>query len=91
MFTAFGYFDDTENQKVLDAGARALKPGGKFLIDLLNTLRVIRDFRPQSWDELFVQLPLLSPDREHRRTSHLIDPDGSVKFNSSGACISILS
>ncbi len=52
MFTAFGYFDDEENQKVLDAVARALKPGGKFLIDLLNTLRIIRDFRPQSWDEL---------------------------------------
>ncbi len=52
MFTAFGYFDDAENQKVLDAVARALKPGGKFLIDLLNTLRIIRDFLPQSWDEL---------------------------------------
>ena len=52
MFTAFGYFDDAENQKVLDAVARALKPGGKLLIDLLNTLRIIRDFLPQSWDEL---------------------------------------
>lgn len=52
MFTAFGYFDDTENQKVLNAVARALKPGGKFLIDLLNTLWIIRNFLPQSWDEL---------------------------------------
>ena len=52
MFTAFGYFDDAENQKVLDAVARALKPGGKFLIDLLNTPRIIRDFLAQSWEEL---------------------------------------
>ena len=53
MFTAFGYFDDdTEDQKVLNAVGRALKPGGKFLIDLLNTPRVIRDFRAQSWEEL---------------------------------------
>ena len=53
MFSAFGYFDDdAENQKVLDGVARALKPGGKFLIDLLNTPRIIRNFLAQSWDEL---------------------------------------
>ena len=53
MFSAFGYFDDdAENQKVLDGVARALKPGGKFLIDLLNTPRIIRDFLAQSWEEL---------------------------------------
>ncbi len=85
MFTAFGYFDDEENQKVLDAVARALKPGGKFLIDLLNTLRIIRDFRPQSWDELSdgtVALTkrdynLLTGNTEELRT--YIDPDGSKR------------
>ena len=85
MFTAFGYFDDEENQKVLDAAARALKPGGKFLIDLLNTLRIIRDFRPQSWDELSdgtVVLTkrdynLLTGNTEERRT--YINPDGSKR------------
>ena len=83
MFTAFGYFDDAENQKVLDAVTRALKPGGKFLIDLLNTLRIIRDFRAQSWDELSdgtVALTkrdynLLTGNTEELRT--YIDPDGS--------------
>ena len=82
MFTAFGYFNDEENQKVLDAVARALKPGGKFLIDLLNTLRIIRDFRPQGWDELSdgtVALTkrdynLFTGNIEERRT--YIDPDG---------------
>ena len=85
IFTAFGYFDDTENQKVLDAVARALKPGGKFLIDLLNTLRIIRDFRPQSWDELSdgtVALTerdynLLTGNIEELRT--YIAPDGSKR------------
>ena len=53
MFTAFGYFeDDTEDQKVLDAVARALKSGGKFLIDLINAPRIVRDFLAQSWEEL---------------------------------------
>ena len=85
MFTAFGYFDDVENQKVLDAVARALKPGGKFLIDLLNTLWIIRNFRPQSWDELSdgtVALTerdynLLTGNIEELRT--YIAPDGSKR------------
>ena len=85
MFTAFGYFDDAENQKVLDAVAKALKPGGKFLIDLLNTLRIIRNFLPQSWDELSdgtVALTkrdynLLTGNVEELRT--YIAPDGSKR------------
>ena len=85
MFTAFGYFDDVENQKVLDAVARALKAGGKFLIDLLNTLWIIRNFRPQSWDELSdgtVALTerdynLLTGNIEELRT--YIAPDGSKR------------
>jgi SAM-dependent methyltransferase len=37
LFTAFGYFDaDEENARVLHGVARALKPGGKFLIDIRN-------------------------------------------------------
>lgn len=42
MFTSFGYFDDeNDNIKVLNKIARALKPGGKFLIDLNNAVRTI--------------------------------------------------
>ncbi|MBP1764853.1 MAG: ubiG 2 [Firmicutes bacterium] len=36
MFVAFGYFTDTENCDVIKKVADALKPGGYFLIDLLN-------------------------------------------------------
>ena len=36
MFAAFGYFSDDENAAVLRKVARALEPGGLFLIDLLN-------------------------------------------------------
>ncbi len=85
MFTAFGYFDDVENQKVLNAVARALKLGGKFLIDLLNAPRIIRDWLVQSWDELSdgtVVLTqrdynLLTGNNEERRT--YIAPDGSKR------------
>ena len=86
MFTAFGYFDDdTEDQKVLNAVARALKSGGKFLIDLINAPRIVRDFLAQSWEELpdgTVVLTqrdykLLTGNNEEFRA--YITPDGSKR------------
>jgi len=42
MFTSFGYFDnDEDNSVVLRKVSRALKPKGKFLIDLNNTTRTL--------------------------------------------------
>ncbi len=33
-FTSFGYFDDAENRRILEAVRRALRPGGRFLLEL---------------------------------------------------------
>jgi len=42
LFTSFGYFEsDSENAKVLSEAFRALRPGGKFLIDYLSRDYVI--------------------------------------------------
>ena len=86
LFSAFGYFDDdAENQKVLDGVAKALKPGGKFLIDLLNTPRIIRDFLPQSWDELSDGTVVLTKRNYNILTGYneecriYIAPDGSKR------------
>lgn len=46
-FTAFGYFDDNENRSVLTEAYRALKVGGKFLIDLRNFSRLLQEFTPE--------------------------------------------
>ena len=44
FFTSFGYFaEDAENQSVLLAIAKALKPGGKFLMDYMNPENVARN------------------------------------------------
>lgn len=47
LFTAFGYFNDEENAKVLANVARALRPGGAFCFDTLNRdlfLKILRPF-----------------------------------------------
>ena len=61
MFTAFGYFDEeAENQRVLDSVGRALRPGGRFLIELPNLSSRMRLFRDRDWEEHGDTLMLLS-------------------------------
>jgi len=45
-FTAYGYFSDEENHQVLREVYRALKPGGKFLLEHQNRDRVLKQFQP---------------------------------------------
>lgn len=41
-FTTFGYFSDAENADVLRRVARALKPGGRFLVEMINRDAILR-------------------------------------------------
>lgn len=48
LFTSFGYFlHETENVVALRSAAQALKPGGKLVIDFLNTERTVRELIAQ--------------------------------------------
>lgn len=49
--TAFGYFDDAGNRRVLTEVARVLKPGGRFALDVSNRDWIIRQFQPAGVDE----------------------------------------
>ena len=44
--TAFGYFDDTANRAVLDGIARALRPGGRLVMDLDNLTTFLASYCP---------------------------------------------
>jgi len=83
MFTAFGYLEsEAEDQRVLDGVARALKPGGAFLMDTINALWLFRHFRPFEWQELKGGTLLLEKRAydpltgRHNATWLLIHPDG---------------
>ncbi|NJN15567.1 MAG: methyltransferase domain-containing protein [Oscillochloris sp.] len=53
MFTAFGYFaDEAENQAVLNGIARALKPGGRLVMELAHRDRAVQAPQHNDWYEL---------------------------------------
>ena len=49
MFTTFGYFDDETNRRVASGICRSLKPGGRFVLDLLNRDCLIGDLPTRVW------------------------------------------
>jgi SAM-dependent methyltransferase len=51
MLTSFGYFDEETNLKVAEGIARALKPGGRLLLDLVNRDYVVSDLPSRVWWE----------------------------------------
>ena len=52
MFTAFGYFEtEEEDSRVLAAVARALRPGGRLLMDTINREWLMRHWEPRRWQE----------------------------------------
>jgi SAM-dependent methyltransferase len=51
MLTSFGYFDEEANLKVAEGIARALKPGARLLLDVVNRDYVIADLPSRVWWE----------------------------------------
>lgn len=52
VFTIFGFFDDEDNQKVMNEVAKSLKPDGLFFLELGNRDWIIRHFEPKSFTKL---------------------------------------
>jgi SAM-dependent methyltransferase len=51
MLTSFGYFDEETNLRVAERIGRALKPGSRFLLDILNRDYVVADLPVRVWWE----------------------------------------
>ena len=52
IFSSWGYLEsEAEDQKVLAAVARALKPGGAFLLETAHRDWLMRHFQPRTWHE----------------------------------------
>ncbi len=51
LFSTYGYFDDETNKKTLANISRALKPGGRLMIEILNRDYIIADLPTRVWWE----------------------------------------
>jgi SAM-dependent methyltransferase len=51
LFSTFGYFDDETNKRTVANVARALKPGGRVMLEILNRDYVIADLPTRVWWE----------------------------------------
>ena len=88
-FTSFGYFDDDANQALLASWRRALRPGGKLLIDHQNRDRFLRavaitpDGRPSSvverGDDLLIDRTLFDVPTGRTHTDRISVRDGRVR------------
>ena len=53
LWTSFGYFEkESDNKLVLKKFFQALKPGGKFLLQVINRDWIMRNFLSRSWDRV---------------------------------------
>jgi len=53
LFSSFGYLEnESADQQVICQVVKALKSGGRFVIDLINREKVIRYFRDKDWVDL---------------------------------------
>jgi len=50
-FTSFGYFGDDENERVLAEVAKALRPGGAFLLEMANRDRLLTHPQQRTWSQ----------------------------------------
>jgi SAM-dependent methyltransferase len=69
MFTSFGYFEREEDHLLtLKRVTAALKPGGRFLIDVANRDIIIKNFRAQEWSRSGKLLILEERELDYERS-----------------------
>jgi SAM-dependent methyltransferase len=83
-FTAFGYFDDDEeDRRVLRAAHRALRPGGRLLIENNNTAALLGRWQPSVVIErdgnLMIDRSRFDPVSGRATTERVIVRDGTTR------------
>lgn len=86
-FTSFGYFSDEENESVLAGVARALRPGGRFLLDVVNRDRMLTHPQQRTWSQredgalLMEEFTLEIVGSRVMSRQTLIEPGGGARVN----------
>ena len=85
-FTSFGYFDDTDNHKVLSEAYRILRPGGRLLIENNNLAELLPRWLPavvvERDGDLMIDRSTFEPATGRAVTERTCVRDGQVRrFN----------
>jgi len=83
-FTTFGYFSDVENAQVVQQSGRALKPGGRLLIEQINRYALVRGGLPSNYvvtrgNDLMIDRVEYDALSDRTVTERVIVRDGKVK------------
>lgn len=83
-FTTFGYFDDGDNERVLREAGKALKPGGRLIIEQIHRNAILRQGLPQSFvtqrgDDLLIDLVSYDALTDRTHTERVMVLEGQVR------------
>ena len=87
-FTSFGYFDRDGNDAVLAGFARALRPGGRLLLEMLNPQRLAKLMElsggasavvTERGEDLMIDRVTYDPDEGFSHTDRFVVKDGRVR------------
>jgi SAM-dependent methyltransferase len=82
-FTAFGYFSDTDNRRVLTEMHRALRPGGRLVMELNNLVDLLPRYRERSvhevGDDMMIDHHRLDPLSMRSVVERTVVRDGKVR------------
>lgn len=85
-FTSFGYFPDAENEQVIAGVVRALVPGGRFLLDMVNRDWLLTHPQQRVWnqrgDGSFLMEEVALDLRRSRVVTRqmLLEPEGGLRL-----------
>jgi ubiquinone/menaquinone biosynthesis C-methylase UbiE len=88
LFTALGYLGKEDDTGVLRELRRVVRPGGALIVETMHRDRLVRTYRPRTWDELgdggfVLQEHDWDPLSSTVRMRHVIvDPDGGLRERS---------
>lgn len=87
MFTTFGYFEKTEDERQVARNVfESLKPGGRWVIELMGKEALARIYQPRDWiekdDYIMLEERILAPDWSHMNMRWiLLRDDHKYEYN----------
>lgn len=83
-YTTFGYFNEADNERVLRQAARALRPGGRLLVEQINRVALLRQGLPASYvtehgHDLMIDQVTYDGLTERTHTERITVLDGRVR------------